>query len=231
MGGEAYGLPAPRPKVLRVLRAERGRLAGLARGREVLGPLVDVGVLLHRLVRVEAARLRARLLRRRAARLLRALGRVRPGRRRGVREVEQVVDLLDLGDLARLRLERVDEIGGLDLAAQVDLAVDDVDVDLVLRPVLAAEDLRLDLAGDRDVGQVLGLGRALRVRTLTLRRLATLLLLALLALGRGLLLGPGAGAAAGQLSGRLEGELRGGGRHVEDPVDHGVVPPWSLPRS
>src|SRR6266699_4114739 len=69
--------------------------------------------------------------------------------------VQQVLDRAHSLDLARLRAEILDQIGLLELASQVDHTVFDIDVDLSLRHVGAAEDLALDLARQRDV---VGLG-------------------------------------------------------------------------
>src|SRR5947208_7405119 len=65
--------------------------------------------------------------------------------------MQQVLARADSLDLARLSAEIFDQIRLLELAAQVDDAVLDVDVDLPLRDVGAAEDLALDLASQRYV--------------------------------------------------------------------------------
>jgi len=65
--------------------------------------------------------------------------------------VQEVLDGADALDLARLGAEILDQIGLLELASQVDDTVFDIDVDLSLRHVGAAEDLALDLARQRDV--------------------------------------------------------------------------------
>jgi hypothetical protein len=65
--------------------------------------------------------------------------------------VQQVLDGAHSLDLAGLGAEVLDQVRLLELAAQVDDAVLDVDVDLPLRHVGPAEDLALDLARQRDV--------------------------------------------------------------------------------
>src|SRR6266566_1872405 len=65
--------------------------------------------------------------------------------------VQEVLDGAHSLDLARLGAEVLDQVRLLELAAQVDDAVLDVDVDLPLRHVGATEDLALDLARQRDV--------------------------------------------------------------------------------
>jgi hypothetical protein len=69
----------------------------------------------------------------------------------GAGHVQEVLDLLDALDAARLLLEVRDQLGPLDLAPEDDDAVLGVDVDLTLRDVGIAEDLGLDLAGQRRV--------------------------------------------------------------------------------
>src|SRR4051794_16765789 len=83
--------------------------------------------------------------------------------------VQEALDLLDALDLARLRDEVVDQLGRVDLAAEHDLAVLGVDVDLALRHVGLAEDLGLDLASEGDVVR-LGLRLLAQVRRLLLER-------------------------------------------------------------
>src|SRR6266542_1144886 len=80
------------------------------------------------------------------------------GRLRLRRRVQEAFDVLHALHLARLAHELVDQLRRVDLAAQDDLAVLGVDVDLPLRDVRLAEDLRLDLACERHVvGLRLGL--------------------------------------------------------------------------
>src|SRR2546423_931828 len=67
------------------------------------------------------------------------------------RNVQQVLDRAHSLDLARLGAEILDQVGLLELAAQVADAVLDVDVDLPLRDVGAAKDLALALASQRHV--------------------------------------------------------------------------------
>jgi hypothetical protein len=65
--------------------------------------------------------------------------------------VEEVLDVLDALHLPRPLLEILDQLRLLDLAAEVDLAVLGVDVDLALRDVGVAEDLGLNLPRQRNV--------------------------------------------------------------------------------
>ena len=65
--------------------------------------------------------------------------------------MQQVLDRAHALHLARLGAEILDQIRLLELAAQVDDAVLDIDVDLPLRDVGAAKDLALDLASQRHV--------------------------------------------------------------------------------
>src|SRR5207248_3985755 len=75
------------------------------------------------------------------------------GLRRGflAGNVQQVLDATDSLNLARLGLQILDQVRLLELAAKIDDAVLDVDVDLPLWDVGAAEDLALDLARQRHV--------------------------------------------------------------------------------
>jgi hypothetical protein len=72
-------------------------------------------------------------------------------RRRRAGQVEQVLDVADALYLACPVHELVDEVGVGKLAPQLDHAVLCVDVDLALRHVCVAEDLRLDLVSERRV--------------------------------------------------------------------------------
>src|SRR6476661_3479709 len=132
-----------------LVAAERRRLASLASGGQLGG---------RRLLR----RRRRALLRGGAtsghlARRLRRLGGPGSLRRGRLREVEQVLDPLDLRYRGGLRLELVDLLGVLRLAAQPYDAVGRVDADLALCDLGGAEELRLDLARDRHVVERLGL--------------------------------------------------------------------------
>jgi hypothetical protein len=73
--------------------------------------------------------------------------------------VQEVLDLLHLGDRQRLRLERLDLLGRLRLAAQPHDAVGRVHIDLALRDRLVAEQDGLDLVGDRGVVEMFRLRR------------------------------------------------------------------------
>ena len=64
---------------------------------------------------------------------------------------QQVLHLLDAVDAPRPLLEVADHLLLADLAAQVDLAVLGVDVDLALRDLLVPEELALDHVRERDV--------------------------------------------------------------------------------
>ena len=75
----------------------------------------------------------------------------------GAGHVQQVLDALDALDAARLLLQVLDQLGPFDLAAEDDDAVLGVHVDLALGHVRVAEDLRLDLVGERGVVQIVGL--------------------------------------------------------------------------
>src|SRR4051794_12050920 len=68
-----------------------------------------------------------------------------------IRRVQQVLDREDTLDLARLREQVVDHLRALELAAQRDDTARDADIDLSLRGILRAEELRLDLARERRV--------------------------------------------------------------------------------
>src|SRR6266446_2307992 len=72
-------------------------------------------------------------------------------RRLLTRTVQQVLDGAHALDLARLGAEVLDQVRLLELAAQVDDAVLDVDVDLARGHLSVPEDLALDLAGQRHV--------------------------------------------------------------------------------
>src|SRR3954471_4824519 len=65
--------------------------------------------------------------------------------------MQEVLDVLHLGDLARLRLELLDLLRCLRLAAQPHDALGRVHADLALVDALLAEEDALDLAGDRHV--------------------------------------------------------------------------------
>src|SRR5436190_21476782 len=65
--------------------------------------------------------------------------------------MQQVLNVSDTLHLAGLAFEILDQVGLLELPAQVDDTVFDVDVDLALRHVGVAEDLGLDLARQCDV--------------------------------------------------------------------------------
>jgi hypothetical protein len=65
--------------------------------------------------------------------------------------VEQVLHVLHALDAPGSILQVLDQLGLTDFAAEDDLAVLGVDVDLSLGHVDVAEDLRLDLAGEGDV--------------------------------------------------------------------------------
>ncbi len=134
------------------LGAERSGLASLSLGRELARLALGLG---RDVVRVVIADLsagspRLRLASRGAGSLLPA-GRVRARRRRGLRQVQQVLYSAHLGDCRDLPLQRADLLAALDLAAQPHDAVDDVDVDGRLRRAGATEDLRLDLASQRHI--------------------------------------------------------------------------------
>jgi hypothetical protein len=65
--------------------------------------------------------------------------------------VEEVLHLADAVDFHRRLAERLDEALVRDLAAQVDDAVLCIDVDVALRDIGVAEELRLDLGRERRV--------------------------------------------------------------------------------
>src|SRR4051794_20666945 len=140
------------------LVGERGRLAARAGAGEIARPrLLRRGrglALAGGALAADLARRRGRLGPPRLA--LRGRG-VGARRRRGLRQVEQVLDPLDLRDRCGLRLELLDLVGALRLAAQPHDALGRVHVDLALVHAGAAEDLGLDLARDRAFVEVLGL--------------------------------------------------------------------------
>src|SRR5215211_7656134 len=88
------------------------------------------------------------------------------------RRVEQVLDATDAAHLADAGLERLDELGTVDLTAEEDDTVLRVDVDPALGDVAVAEDDRLDLVHERRVVDLAGasarvpraLDKAARVR-------------------------------------------------------------------
>src|SRR5512133_381802 len=65
--------------------------------------------------------------------------------------VQQILDCAHSLDFARLGAQIFDQVRLLELAAEIDDTVLDVDVDLPLGHIGAAEDLALDLARQRDV--------------------------------------------------------------------------------
>jgi hypothetical protein len=71
--------------------------------------------------------------------------------------VKKALDFLHLGDLLHLRLELIDLLGSLGLAAQPDDAVGRVHADLALVDRVVAEEHRFDLPRDGHVVERLGL--------------------------------------------------------------------------
>src|SRR3954447_2372931 len=129
--------PHRTPDGLRALGAHRRRLAAAA-------PRGDVGrarLALRGLHLGVEASLLACSARRARAWLARLRGRLR--------KMEEGLDVPDLRDRARLLLHRLHHLRVLHLAAKLDDAVDRVHVDVSLRDVGLAEQLRLDLARDR----------------------------------------------------------------------------------
>src|SRR5439155_23934459 len=78
-------------------------------------------------------------------------------RRLGAGQVEQVLDVANALDIPRPVHELVDQLRPVDLAAELNDPVLDVDVDPALGHVRRTEDLGLDLLGERGVVEVLRL--------------------------------------------------------------------------